>query len=363
MKWAFIASGGGLGAYAFHVGVMRALEASGFRRRLANAARSAPAADREIGLYVGSSAGACVASAFAFFDSLDDVEGVIGIGSTRHPLFTLRVLFRPHGRWLLPRSLSGLFYADGVERYFRERAHNNDFREIGPELFICATQLNGSRKVVFGPSDSARAGVYDPFIGYYNDVPISEAIAASVSVPLVFQPYRIRNRASGNWFEYTDGEVRETLSLHVARDHAVDVAIASSTWLPYHWDPSLGSLGDLGVFRVLSQSITQMVEQKIDRIRNEADRNGEAIERIREVAASERFTKAQTDRLVEAVTSALRHGNMKTLYVAPERTDSVFALAPRWSFERRHLEYARDLGYDRALAALADWKDADRAAP
>src|SRR4051812_45238284 len=77
---AFVASCGGLKAYAFHTGVLRALAENGFRRRLAWMPR-VPAQPRtdgsiEITTYIGSSAGACIAAACAFFASLDDTEGV-----------------------------------------------------------------------------------------------------------------------------------------------------------------------------------------------------------------------------------------------------------------------------------------------
>ena len=48
-----------------------------------------------------------------------------------------------------------------------------------------------------------------------------------MSVPGLFRPYGIANPRSGEIFEYVDGEVRETLSMHVARDTGAELVIVS----------------------------------------------------------------------------------------------------------------------------------------
>jgi predicted acylesterase/phospholipase RssA len=355
-----VASGGGLKAYAFHAGVLRALEENGFRRRLAWMPRL-PAQQRadgsiEITTYIGSSAGACIAAACAFFASMDDTEGVIGLRPTKVPRFGYGALFRPHAGWYNLRERAGLFSADGVEAYFRERATCNDFRLIGPEIYICATQLNGSRKVVFGPRDSSVNGQYDRFIAYYNDVPISQAVAASVSVPGLYRPFPIRNQRSGETFEYIDGEVRETLSVHVARDKQVPLVVVSNVWMPYHYDPKIGSVSAMGVPMILTQTITQMVEQKVDRLRNEYDRYGEAVELVREFGRAEGLADDLVERLIKAISATLRYFPMDEIYIVPDRHDSEFTLMPSWSFKRQHLELALSRGYQRAIRAIAAWK-------
>src|SRR5947209_5838787 len=86
-------------------------------------------------------------------------------------------------KWL---KWSGLFSTSGIEKYLREDVlPSNDFQSLEPDLFIVATQLNHSRKVVFGkykytPEDKTTI--------YMNDVSVSNACAASTALPPIFAP-------------------------------------------------------------------------------------------------------------------------------------------------------------------------------
>ncbi|MFS6711988.1 hypothetical protein, partial [Staphylococcus aureus] len=73
-------------------------------------------------------------------------------------------------KWL---KRSGIFSTAGIERYMREDVlPSNDFQSLEPDLFLVATQLNHSRKVVFG---KYRFTSEDKTVSYLNDTPISEA--------------------------------------------------------------------------------------------------------------------------------------------------------------------------------------------
>ena len=49
-------------------------------------------------------------------------------------------------------TLNGIFNTNGIERYLRKYVlDENDFSRLGVELYIVATQLNQSRKTIFGP--------------------------------------------------------------------------------------------------------------------------------------------------------------------------------------------------------------------
>ena len=135
-KTAFVASGGGLRAFAFHLGAMRALEEAGFRRKHVAAARKEDDDQKIIGSYIGSSAGACFAVAASFVDSLDDAERVIGLKGGGKIRFSKGSLFQPDTSWFSrARKASGLFYASGIRDVVREIVTGkDDFRTIGPEL-------------------------------------------------------------------------------------------------------------------------------------------------------------------------------------------------------------------------------------
>jgi len=358
VKCAFVASGGGLRAFAFHVGVVRALEEHGFRRKLANEPRDAESGERTISSYIGSSAGACFSIAAAFYDSLDQAEHVIGLRPGKGPQLGRSTLFRPSGNWLRGgHKVAGIFSASGVARFMETLCGDrNDFRSLGPEIYVCATQLNGPRKVVFGPRDSAVADQYDPFIAYYNDVSISNAVAASVSVPVMFAPYKIRNSRSGEIFEYIDGEVRETLSVHVARDTDVELAIVSNTWMPYYYKKGIGSVSEHGLFAVLNQAVSQAIEQKVDRFRYETDRYRETIDAIREFGKWEGLRQDQIDNLVGQVCLTLNYREIEEIYIAPDPYDDDFGLIPSFTFDPEKLRRAMNTGYQRAQLALSTWR-------
>ena len=235
-KIALVLSGGGIKAAAYHIGVCLALKEKGFvfaggskewvRQKYPASKENAPLkeggvsgfAKPEIRLYVGSSAGAFVASVLASGKSLESLITAFQVGFGDSPFYDLpeseklkpvgyRHIFNLNSRrimsWipetLLQKSLisgglevflkrgfklNGLFNAKGIERYLRKYIlDENDFSRLGVELYIIATQLNHSRKSIFGPFlESSKTST----IGYVGYSKISDAVAASTSLPPVF---------------------------------------------------------------------------------------------------------------------------------------------------------------------------------
>jgi predicted acylesterase/phospholipase RssA len=346
VRVALVAGGGAVKAYAFHVGVLQGLAGDGFcfRSGLRWQPQVAPRGRREINIYVGSSAGACVAASLASGRPLRDLRDAVCGGSRGVPSFGYRVLFVPVapnparylGR-LAARARHGLLRAHhlldidgpmttaGVEKYFRRHAlPTNRFGDLAAELYIAATQVNGSRKVVFGPRDSLTAEGYDHECAFYDNVPISQAIAAAVAVPPLFAPYPITSPASGKRFHYYDGEVRDTLSLHVARDVGAEFAIASSIWHPYAYDDRVGTLADLGITAIAEQALQQAIEQKVTRDRQQAERCDELLALIDAHAAEQGLSAEAAAALRGRVCDVLHHRPVRTLHVVPQRADSEF---------------------------------------
>ena len=320
---AFVAGGGAIKAYAFHLGVLHGLEEAGvhFRAGTRWEPNSAPAGSREVDTYVGSSAGGCVTASLASGYSIDEMRRAV-LGTARTvPTFGYRVMFAPiaphpvrYARrvWrrrqlgqMKPHHLldfGGLITGAGIERYFRRHVlPTNRFRDLHPNLFLVATQVNGSRKVVFGPSDSLGAEGYGSACAYYDNVEISEALAAAVSLPPLFAPYAITNAASGKVFHYYDGEVREPLSLNVARDIGAKFAIASSIWRPYDFVDRVGSLGDFGMMTLAEQALHQSIEQKVARDLALAAQVERALSQIRELGRRYGLSTQQIDELRDRV--------------------------------------------------------------
>lgn len=356
MKCAFVASGGGLKAYAFHLGVMKALENARFRRMRGDELRHSLVSENErrIACYIGSSAGAFFGAACIFLESWKEMAQAIGLEGGRSRFSRREVFYRHLSLFSPSRGMAGLFGAEGLAKMARELVKTDDFRKVGPEFFVCATQLNGARKVVFGPRDSAVNGKYSRVIAYYNDVPISEALAASSCVPVMFRPYRLA-RPERPPIEYIDGEVRETLSMHIAHECNVDLVVSSSVWMPYQYDEAIGSLSKQGVFAILNQVIAQSSEQKIDRFLYDVQRYQETLAAIEEFGRFEGLSDDQIENLKGQVSLTLAFTPIDEIYVAPDRDDTEFNLLPSFSLGPAQLEMCIERGQARAELALKDY--------
>ncbi|MAV90858.1 MAG: hypothetical protein CL676_05515, partial [Bdellovibrionaceae bacterium] len=191
-KLALVLSGGGVKAAAFHIGVVLALREKGFK--FSGGFHRDPkfkfeGQEMTFTLYVGSSAGSMISSFLASGYSVDAIVDAFtkgaGFSSSRpldthendlypitykdifalniqsaHPSNLLSKLFKERpslsgGLETLFKKgfkVNGLFSTRNLERYLREKVlTDNDFHSLAAELYIVATQLNHSRKVVFGP--------------------------------------------------------------------------------------------------------------------------------------------------------------------------------------------------------------------
>lgn len=297
-KVALVLSGGGIKAAAFHIGVCLALQEKGFK--FAGGTKEMvrqkfPNEDpMTIRLYVGSSAGAFVATILAAGYSVESLINAFQLGSGTKPSFSKRDLdyLKPLGyrdifalngsgflnlipEGFLKRSLvtggieamlknglklNGLFSTKGLEKFLRKQALiDNEFSRLGVDLFVVATQLNHTRKVIFGNFPEAYKTTTTKYINY---APISEAVAASTSLPPVFAPYGIPNE-NNKIIYYYDGEIRDTLSSHIAADYGADLVISSYSVQPYHYTEEMGSLHRYGIPVILNQALYQVIQQKI----------------------------------------------------------------------------------------------------
>lgn len=299
-KIALVLSGGGIKAAAFHIGVCLALKELGFRAAGGQkeiVRQKFPDNDPlTIRMYVGSSAGAFIASILAAGYPIESLINAFQVGSGQEPSYSkddiqylkpmgYRDIFSVNGGnflnlipdMFLRRSLvvggvetflkngfklNGLFTTRGLEKYLRKEVLiENDFSRLGVELFVIGTQLNHTRKAIFGSFPNSEKTATIKYIGYST---ISEAVACSAALPPVFAPYGI-TRPDGKEIFYFDGEIRDTLSTHVAADHGADLVISSYSTQPYHYTPEMGSLHKYGIPVIVNQALYQVIQQKIAR--------------------------------------------------------------------------------------------------
>jgi predicted acylesterase/phospholipase RssA len=299
-KIGLVLSGGGIKAAAYHIGVCLALKEKGFRfaggtKELVRQkySKDSPLTFK---VYVGSSAGAFVSTILAAGYEVESLINAFQLGLGHKPLYKeddinylkpigYRDLFTLNGsrmlRFLpdvvLKKSLvsggieaflkngfklNGLCTTKGLEKYLRKDALvENEFSRLGVELYIVATQLNHTRKAIFGNFEESYKTSSTKFINYAT---ISEAVACSIALPPVFAPYGIKKDQNKELF-FFDGEIRETLSAHIAADHGCDLVISSYSMQPYHYTPEMGSLHEYGIPVIINQALYQVLEQKISK--------------------------------------------------------------------------------------------------
>lgn len=232
VRVAFVGSGGATKGIA-HLGVLKAMEEIGVTPDI----------------FVGASAGAIAGAFFAQGFRADEmVDWMRPFWKRRLPGAALK------GRYFLglpnkeqlrrPGYLaSGLLSIDRVERFLRERLPTNDFRKLERPFVVSAADVDGRGRVVFGR-------------GYEDSVPISQAVAASSCVPLLFRPYRIGDRY------FIDGEVVRTLSLDLAINAGADVVVVSNVYRPQLTEPDEPSLALRGAVRIGRQALNIVLSEK-----------------------------------------------------------------------------------------------------
>ncbi|MFN2464541.1 MAG: patatin-like phospholipase family protein [Candidatus Dormibacteria bacterium] len=239
-KTALVLASGGLAGVSYEVGALRALDHILTNRTV-----------NDFDIYVGTSAGAIVSAALASGMPPIVLAGLLAgtvPGFTR--LSRMR-LYRPNvgefaGRllrapqllksaigeyWqyrdrvpisealmnLAPLLPSGFFSNDGVREYLAETfaaaGLSDDFRDVARELHIVATDIETDRRVVFSK-------------GSTPTVPISQAVAASSCIPILFRPVEIDGH------HYIDGGIKGQAAIDVAINRGATLVVIINGLVP-----------------------------------------------------------------------------------------------------------------------------------
>jgi predicted acylesterase/phospholipase RssA len=115
---------------------------------------------------------------------------------------------------LLP---SGVFHNEGLEQWMRDwltkEGRTNDFRKLRGTLRIVAVDLDSGNTAAFGCEG-------------HDDVPISEAVAASCAIPGLYRPVKIHG------VDYIDGGVRKTAHISLAIRERCGLTICVNPLVP-----------------------------------------------------------------------------------------------------------------------------------
>jgi len=401
-KIAFVCSGGGVKAGAFHLGVALALQERGFKFVGGLEAGRAPDQVRgpmDITTYVGSSAGSIIASYLAAGYSLENIFNSFLDRKSDDPadqipkvlpklsystLFRLRPeiakeQFKQFGlikdmvthfmdgnieSLLLFKMLkvTGLFTTQGLEEFLRNDVlPSNRFTDYYPELYIVSTQLNHSRKVVFGKR-VLDPPPHDPTCLYIDDVRVSDACAASGALPLIYSPYQIE-LSNGKSYFFTDGEIRDTMSTHVAVDSGADLVIASYTHQPYHFTPEVGTLTDLGLPAILIQSLYQVIESKINNYIHGKRVQKNAIDAVSKYCKQQGLSDKIRNDICEIMEKELHHRmNVDMIYIHPDAQDPKMFIKEHFSLSPKKMSEIVRSGFRSAIEILRayEFEDAPR---
>ena len=401
-KIAFVCSGGATKAGAFHLGVALALQEQGFKflggTRASTQIHSSPD-PMEISTYVGSSAGSIISSYLAAGYSLENIfSSFLGkdisqldqrdLYPKRLPRLTYQKMFKLrsgavsshagqinrlhkifsslidahwedliHFKWL---KISGLFSTAGIEQYIREEVlFSNHFQDYLADLFIVATQLDHSRKVVFGKY-SFQPPPHDLSCQYESDVLISDACAASTALPVIFSPHLIKTKDQKDNY-YIDGEIRDTLSSHVAVDNGADLVIASYTHQPYHLTQDLGSLTNYGLPSIVIQSIYLLIEQKINNHIFNRQTQRSAILAVSDYCKTSGVSEEHRKRICNLLEEEFDHRmDVDTIYIHPKATDAKLFFGEHFSLSPRKMTEIVRSGFHAAIDTLKKYDFADR---
>jgi len=229
---AFVGSGGATKGIA-HLGVLKALD------------ELAITTDVFVGASAGAIAAALYAQGFSVDQMIDWFRPAWRRNGSAHPMKGRYFLGLPTMEQLTHPGylLSGVFSIDRFERFLRENLPVNDFRRLARTLLVTAADVDGRGRVVFGR-------------GYEERVSISEAVAASSCVPIMFRPYKIGDRY------YLDGEVVRTLSIDLAVEAGADVVVISNVYRPHVARGLERSIAHEGAIAVARQSLNIILSEK-----------------------------------------------------------------------------------------------------
>jgi predicted acylesterase/phospholipase RssA len=374
-KTALVLSGGVVKAAAWHTGVALALEEMGFYfKDNYLPIEKTP----QISTYVGSSAGSIVNSYFAsgftpaevakaFLDKSDRLTAMTykDMMSLRRPIkgknfssdfdpfegfpFFLKKLISPI------TNISGFFSTQGLHDYMQKHVlTSNRFEDYAADLFVVATQLDNSRKVIFSKYNYPNP-YHDDTANYYTGIGIAESVAASTAVPPFYSPYPVKNPHNDQTDYYIDGEIRETLSTHIALDNKCDLVISSWTHTPYHYDEAIGSLVHYGLPAIAMQAIYLLIQKKIVASRARRHSAQDIIQTVSDYMKTNKMNEKHRKDIISILERKLHFDkNVKLIDICPGHDNHDIFFRNFFSLNQEMLSKVVNMGYKRCFEVFQE---------
>jgi NTE family protein len=283
-KTALVLGGGGFTGGVYEIGALRAIDLLATNSTV-----------NEFDIYVGTSAGAFVSSMVANGVTPEEMMRVlnrdlaspirdIDLGTLLSPNYTGFI----RGSLTFPFKLAsvvretvgqlgevsavdlviglasalpnGVYSGRGIEHYISEVLSDpdrtNDFRLLERELYLPATDLDTTERVILGE-------------GEWAEVPISKAVAASGALPGIYEPVEIAGR------EFIDGGVLSTTNVDIAVERGAKFIVVINPLVPYVNDfaksiPTVtGSrarrVSDMGIAAIFNQTFRLLSHDRLHR--------------------------------------------------------------------------------------------------
>ncbi|HYC82459.1 MAG TPA: patatin-like phospholipase family protein [Solirubrobacterales bacterium] len=335
-KTALVLGGGGFTGGVYEIGALRALDLLAVNSTV-----------NDFDIYVGTSAGSFVASMLANGITPDEMMQVLNervpseledldldkvlkpnyLGfitkAAQLPLRTLE-LVRSLARFgelsaidigvgLTEALPAGLYSGGGIDDYIAgvlgDGGRSNDFRLLDTELYLTATDLDTTERIVFGEPG-------------WQDVPISKAVQCSTTLPIVYKPVDLKGR------QLVDGGIRSTTNVDIAVEKGAKFIIVVNPLVPYVND--------------FERTIPTVFGTRVRRV---SDMGLPAI-------ANQTFRLIAHARLHQAVQQwQEKYPGVDIILLEPDPTDELMFGTPIMDYSRR-LQIARH-GFETVTATLA----------
>lgn len=372
-KTALVLSGGVVKAASWHLGVALALEEFGF---VLKNNKSPVNPDYEISTYVGSSAGSLINLYFASgFRPIDVIDATINRKNSQtslkpityadmlsrkmplknefdfnfyNPLEGFPALIKQMAKPLL--NINGLFSTEGLNQYMQKNVIiSQQFEEYAADMFVVATQLDHSRKVIFSKYNYP-SPIHDSTSEYYTGVDITQAVSASMSVPPFYSPFPVKNPRTGQVDYYIDGEIRETLSNHVAVDNKCEFIISSWTHTPYHFHDEIGSLINYGLPAICMQAIYLMIQKKIVSSRSHIVLSKDIIDTVNDYMNSNNFSQRDRHNIISILERKLMYRpHVKYIDIYPDHSNYKLFFTNSFSLDPQKAKHIMTAGYKKTF--------------